>query len=183
MRASSTATLDDIVRKLNDLEKKVIENHASLESKITHGLADVRSLIGGVHETSLRAELRIQRGHAFAENYLVSNALSIVRLVAPAGQLLPSEHSLLFADLNTRVADVTYLEVDRATRLASECYVSLVRIPQDIEVRPHDPALPATAPATCARSCHPPARCTYCRQGGRRQGRQWTPGLVLPGHA
>jgi hypothetical protein len=125
-RGSST-TIDDVLKRIDGLANRVdglAKRVDGLDTKLTDGLADVRSLIGGVHETALRADLRIQRGHAFSESFLVTNALSIVRLAAPSGLLLPSEHGLQFADRGQRVADVAYLELDRATRLAGEIYVS-----------------------------------------------------------
>lgn len=105
----------------NDLLSKRIDR---LDEKMTAGLADVRALVGGVHETALRAELRIQRGHAFADVFLVTNALGLVRLAAPAGQLLPTEDGLPFVNLSDRTADVSLLELDRAARVVAEVYVS-----------------------------------------------------------
>lgn len=118
-RTFSAFTNDDIMRALGAIGNRI----ESLETKVTLGLADVRALIGQVHETALRGELRIQRGSAFAESFFVANTLSLVRLAAPAGQLLPSENALQFADRGERTADVSYLETDRAVRLVAAFYV------------------------------------------------------------
>lgn len=109
---ATVATLDDVLQALRSLETKVTSRIDRLEERVTAGLADVRALVGGVHETALRAELRIQRGHAFAEVFLVTNALGLVRLAAPAGQLLPTEDGLPFVNLSDRTADVSFLELD-----------------------------------------------------------------------
>lgn len=112
------ATIADVLDRLDALGTRL----DALGTRVDTGLRDLRGLVGEVHESSLLAELRSLHGPDYAACFNVSNGYALVHLAAPKGQLLPSEYKLPFA--TSGKVDATYLEHDRALRLAVRIYVS-----------------------------------------------------------
>ena len=116
IRAELQPIRDDVQTLRDDIQ--------TMREDMQTGFQSLRSLVGEVHETATRGDLRILYGHPFSEPVHVRNAFSLVQLVTPWGLLLPSEHGLKFADNQLGSADANFLQNDRAMRMVAKIYVS-----------------------------------------------------------
>ena len=112
--SGAPATLDDVLIALHDIGSKV--------DKLNVGHRDLRSMIGELHESSLRLELQSRYGTEFVKRLNVAHAYDLVRLALPEGLLLPGERLSPYASEGGGT-DPTRLEHARAMVVANWLYV------------------------------------------------------------
>ena len=122
--AVTLEAISGLLQPVRDEVQSLREDVHSLREDMKKKFQDVRSLIGEVHETATRGDLRILYGQPFAEPVHVRCAFALVELVTPRGLLLPSERGLRFVEKQLGTANPDFLQEDRAFRMLTKIYVS-----------------------------------------------------------
>ena len=113
--------LHDIGSKVDKLDTRMDKLDTRMD-KLDVGHRDLRSMIGDLHESSLRLELQSRYGSEFVKCLIVAHAYDLVRLALPEGLLLPGERLFPYAS-GGGGTDPTCLEHARAMVVANWLYV------------------------------------------------------------